>query len=255
MRRLTGIVLALLISATMTILLVLAVQAQTLASPPPPTPTLLAGAEFTLPISDRADEEWQTFTGVGHTLRCPPTWQVQPYQAQGGVRDGAAFQFLWTDQQVTVAQIESLEIANATDGAAVMETELNYWQQKEQHGYHVETVTVQGHPGWWIPCYPTARGDGAGRDTVGQLGRTGLSLSVDLSACRMWGRRAAIATNAVYTPSCCRGLETSARATACAARQYHARESSNGSQFIPGRNLQPKCSLHLRQYVLVYDNK
>jgi hypothetical protein len=151
MNRLARIAVILALLLMLAALLTLAAQAQSATPPPPQTPTVLAGKEFTLPIPTGADKDWQAFTGVGHALRYPPAWQAQPYQAQGGVRNSAMFQFLWTDPHGITVQVEALEIVNATDGAAVMETELGYWrQQAEQRDYRVEAVTVQGHPGWWI---------------------------------------------------------------------------------------------------------
>ena len=114
------------------------------------TPTVSAGEEFTLPIPNGTDTEWLAFTGVGHSLRYPLAWKALPYQTQGGIRAGAMFQFLWKDPLGLVAQIDALEIVNAGDGTAALETELAYWQQTTQRDYQVEAVTVQGHPGWWI---------------------------------------------------------------------------------------------------------
>ena len=114
------------------------------------TPTVAVGEEFTLPIPNGAANDWLAFTGVGHSLRYPLAWKALPYQTQGGIRAGAMFQFLWTDPLGLVAQIEALEIVDASDGTAVLKTELAYWQQTAPRNYQVEAVTVQGYPGWWI---------------------------------------------------------------------------------------------------------
>ncbi|CAG0934847.1 hypothetical protein TFLX_03706 [Thermoflexales bacterium] len=142
MRRCFAVLLVIFFVSVSLISLVTVVQGQ--------TPTGLAGDEFTKPLIKGTGEEWPTFVGVGHSLRYPPAWQAQSYQAQGGLRNGALFQFSWTDVQGLAAQIEALEIVNASDGVAALDTELAYWQQTTQHAYAVEAVTVQGHPGWWI---------------------------------------------------------------------------------------------------------
>ena len=142
MQRFFAVLLVIIFVSVLPISFVTVVQGQ--------TPTVSAGEEFTLPMPNGTDNEWLAFIGVGHSLRYPLEWKAQPYQTQGGIRDGAMFQFLWTDPLGLVAQIEELEIVNASDGTAALETELAYWQQTTQRDYQVEAVTVQGHPGWWI---------------------------------------------------------------------------------------------------------
>jgi hypothetical protein len=142
MQRFFAVLLVIIFVSVLLISFVTVVQGQ--------TATVSAGEEFTLPIPIGTDKEWLAFIGVGHSLHYPLAWKAQPYQTQGGIRDGAMFQFLWTDPLGLVAQIEALEIVNASDGTAALETELAYWQQTTQRDYQVEAVTVQGHPGWWI---------------------------------------------------------------------------------------------------------
>jgi hypothetical protein len=107
--------------------------------------------EFSLPIPDTEAETWASFTGVGTKVKYPPGWHGRAYQAQGGVRDSATYEFTWTDAQGLVTRIELLEITNIDTGNIARTTELAYWRQHGAlRGYVAEEVTVQGHTAWWI---------------------------------------------------------------------------------------------------------
>ena len=107
--------------------------------------------EFSLPITETEMEDWNALVGVGTVLHYPPDWQGQPYQAQGGVRDGATYEFVWVDERGVVARIDVLEIVNPDTGAEAMASEVSHWQQHgPRRGHRLEQVTVQDHPAWWI---------------------------------------------------------------------------------------------------------
>ena len=62
--------------------------------------------EFSLPIPEADVEDWNTLVGVGTMFHYPPGWQGRPYQAQGGVRDGATYEFLRSDERGLVTRID-----------------------------------------------------------------------------------------------------------------------------------------------------
>jgi len=97
-----------------------------------------------------------TLIGVGTVLHYPPDWQGWPYQAQGGVRDGATYEFVWADEQGVTTRIDVLEIVNPDTGAEAMAAELGYWRQHGPgRGYRLEQVTVQDHPAWRVSSRTT----------------------------------------------------------------------------------------------------
>jgi hypothetical protein len=107
--------------------------------------------EFSLPITGAKMEEWNTLVGVGTMFHYPPDWQGRPYRAQGGVRDGATYEFVWTNEQGVTARIDVLEIVNPDTGAVAMASEVSYWQQQgPRRGYRLEQIMEQDHPAWWI---------------------------------------------------------------------------------------------------------
>lgn len=68
--------------------------------------------EFSLPLTEVEMEGWHVLAGVGAILHYPPEWQGRPYQAQGGVRDSATYELVWSDERGVAARIEILEIVN-----------------------------------------------------------------------------------------------------------------------------------------------
>jgi len=107
--------------------------------------------EFSLPITEAEMEDWNALVGVGTMFHYPSDWRGRPYQAQGGVRDGATYEFIWADERGVVARIDVLEIVNPDIGAEAMASEVSHWQQHGPgRGYRLEQVTVQDHPAWWI---------------------------------------------------------------------------------------------------------
>lgn len=62
--------------------------------------------KFSLPITEAEMEDWNTVVGVGTMFHYPSGWQGRPYQAQGGVRDGATYEFVWADEQGVTARID-----------------------------------------------------------------------------------------------------------------------------------------------------
>jgi len=130
---------------TILFMLVVSIAIPTLHSTGATTATLL---EFSLPIPEAEGEDWNTLVGVGTVLRYPPDWQGQPYQAQGNVRDGATYEFIWTDERGVAARIDMLEIVEPDVGKAAMASEMSHW--REHSGHRVEPATVQGHSAWWI---------------------------------------------------------------------------------------------------------
>lgn len=107
--------------------------------------------EFSLPIPDSEANTWTLFTGVGTKLEYPPSWQGRAYSTQGGVLDGATYEFIMNDEFGPVTRIEMLEITSADIGNRAQTTELAYWQRYgAQRGYTMEEVTVQGRTSWWI---------------------------------------------------------------------------------------------------------
>ena len=102
-------------------------------------------------IFEAGVEDWDALVGVGTVFYYPPDWQARPYQAQGGVRDGATYEFVWTDARGVAARIEVLEIVNQDSGAMAMASEVSHWQRHSNRGgYRLEQVTVQGRPAWWM---------------------------------------------------------------------------------------------------------
>ncbi len=103
------------------------------------------------PTSEASVEDWDTLVGVGTVFYYPPDWQARPYQAQGGVRDGAAYEFVWADARGVAARIEVLEIVERSSGVRSLTSELSYWQQHgPERGYEVTRATVRDWPAWWI---------------------------------------------------------------------------------------------------------
>lgn len=107
--------------------------------------------DFPLTIPGAENYDWNTFNSIGAVLRYPPNWHVQAYKSQGSIRDSATYEFIWTDKQGIIAQIEMIEIIEPVTGVSAMESEIFYWQRYgEGRGYLLEQVMIQGHPGWWI---------------------------------------------------------------------------------------------------------
>lgn len=107
--------------------------------------------EFSLPITEAKMDDWNTLVGVGTMFHYPLDWQGRPYQAQGGVCDGATYEFVRSDERGLVTRIDVLEIVNPDTGAVAMASEVSYWQQQgPRRGYRLEQITVQGHLAWWI---------------------------------------------------------------------------------------------------------
>lgn len=110
----------------------------------------VSGEPFS-PTSEASVEDWDTLVGVGTLFYYPPDWQARPYQAQGGVRDGATYEFVWTDARGVAARIEVLEIVNQDSGAMAMASEVSHWQRYGNRGdYSLKQLTVQGRSVWWM---------------------------------------------------------------------------------------------------------
>lgn len=107
--------------------------------------------EFSLTIPASESPTWNTLQGVGTRIQYPATWHGRAYQAHGGVRNGATYEFTWTDAHSQTIRIEMLEIVNMDTGQLAQTTELAYWQQYGPHrDYALEEILVKGQTAWWL---------------------------------------------------------------------------------------------------------